>query len=191
MVIDDGYQMAFGHIKSEEIKMQKSFISSLFTLGIAFLLFALLPKPAGASEPIKVTTSQLTLGTALKIANAAIAQCRKSGYEVSATVVNREGITQVALRDTLAPPISLKFSTEKAYTSAMFDAKGTDLQLQAKRLPLARAGAHLIFVGGSVPIEAGGEFYGAIGVSGTPNAKLDEECAAAGLNAVHDDLEMQ
>lgn len=171
--------------------MQKSFIFSLFTFGIAFLLFALLPKPAGASKPITVTTPQLTLGTALKIANAAIARCRESGYEVSATVVNRDGITQVALRDTLAPPISLTFSTKKAYTSAMFNAKGTDLQRQEKRLPLARAGEHLVFVGGSVPIEAGGVFYGAVGVSGTPNAKLDEECATAGLDAVRDDLEMQ
>jgi len=161
------------------------------TIITAWLYFFTPTLPAWASKPLSVQAAQLTLGTALKIANAVISECRKSNYEVSATVVNRDGITQVALRDTLASPISLKFSTEKAYTSAMFDAKGTELQQQAKRLPLARAGQHLVFVGGSVPIEVGGVFYGAIGVSGTPNAKLDEQCASAGLNAVRDDLEMQ
>lgn len=164
--------------------LRQIFVMAIF-LGLAPTL------AAWAGKPLTVQTDQLTLGTALKMANAAIAECRKSNYEVSATVVDRDGVTQVALRDTLASPISLKFSTEKAYTSAMFGAKGMALQQQTKRLPLARAGQHLVFVGGSVPIEVGGVFYGAIGVSGTPNAKLDEQCATAGLNAVRDDLEMQ
>lgn len=149
------------------------------------------PGPARADKPLTITVARLTLGTALKIAQGAIVACRRRGFEVTATVVDRDGITQVVLRDTLAPPLSLLVSADKAYTSAMFNARGTVLQGQPRHQPLTHAGAHLLFVGGSVPIEVGGVLYGAIGVSGTPNGRTDEECAAAGLKAVRQALELQ
>lgn len=43
---------------------------------------------------------------------------------------------------------------------------------------------------GSVPIQAGGKLYGAIGVSGAPDSMVDENCTDLGLEAVIDDLEM-
>ena len=36
-------------------------------------------------------------------------------------------------------------------------------------------------VGGGVPIKAGDEIVGAIGVSGSPGSVHDEECAEAGI----------
>ena len=49
---------------------------------------------------------------------------------------------------------------------------------------------HLVFlenvlmVGGGVPIRAGDEIVGAIGVSGSPGSVHDEECADAGILAI-------
>ncbi|MDA8092886.1 MAG: heme-binding protein [Betaproteobacteria bacterium] len=146
---------------------------------------------AQADEALAVHVAQLTLDSATQMARGAIAACRKAGYQVAVTVVDRDGITQVALRDTLAPPVALRISFDKAYTSAMFEAKGTALERTRAHSPLAQAGEHLAFSGGAVPIEAGGIFYGAIGVSGTPEGRLDERCAAAGLAVLKDDLEMQ
>lgn len=151
----------------------------------------LLPAVVRADKPLTTTIAKLTLGTALKIAQEAISACRKKGFEVTATVVDREGIDQVVLRDTLAAPLSLAISHDKAYTSAMFDASGALLQQQPRHEPLTHAGAHIVFVGGSVPIEAGGVFYGAVGVSGTPSAQTDEYCAEAGFKSVEQALEMQ
>ncbi|MHB1949971.1 MAG: GlcG/HbpS family heme-binding protein [Acidiferrobacteraceae bacterium] len=149
------------------------------------------PMLARAAKPLAVSVSRLTLGTAMKIAQGAVMACRKKGFQVSATVVDRDGVQQVVLRDTLAAPLSLTISYDKAYTSAMFNATGSALQHQPRHAPLSQAGAHLLFVGGSVPIEAGGVFYGAVGVSGTPSAAIDQSCAAAGLKTVHEALEMQ
>lgn len=159
---------------------------------LALMVF-LLPVPSAwaADTVLSVHVSRLTLAATRKMADAAIAACEKAGYQVSVTVVDRNGVTQIAERDTLAPPLSLKISFDKAYTSAMFDAKGSVLQKQDKRVALARLGEHLAFTAGAVPIEAGGIFYGAIGVSGTPEGLLDEHCAEEGLKAVHEDLEMQ
>jgi uncharacterized protein GlcG (DUF336 family) len=51
-------------------------------------------------------------------------------------------------------------------------------------------GEGLAFMAGSVPIQAGGKLYGAVGVSGAPDGMDDEKCAAAGVEAVQMDLEM-
>lgn len=144
-----------------------------------------------ADQALSVRVPQLTLGTALKIAHAALAACRAKGFQVTATVVDREGIPQVVLRDTIAAPLSLSISRDKAYTAAMFRARGTELQRQPRHEPLAQAGEHLVFGAGSVPIEAGGLFYGAVGVSGTPSGAVDEACAEAGVEAVRTALDMQ
>jgi uncharacterized protein GlcG (DUF336 family) len=39
----------------------------------------------------------------------------------------------------------------------------------------------VLMVGGGVPIRAGDELVGAIGVAGSPGAAYDEECADAGI----------
>jgi uncharacterized protein GlcG (DUF336 family) len=160
----------------------------------AFIILSGTIGTAQAADPqpqLTVKVAQLTLETALKMAAASIEDCRKAGYSVAVTVVNRDGAAQVSERDTLAAPVALKISAEKAYTSAMFQSKGTDLEKFPGRGALGTADAGLLFAGGSVPINVGGYIYGAIGVSGTPSGALDEQCAQAGLDAVSDDLAMQ
>ncbi|MGC9163627.1 MAG: GlcG/HbpS family heme-binding protein [Thiomonas sp.] len=156
----------------------------------ALCLGAVCIAPTLAAEPLTVTVHRLTLDTAERIALGAIKACRAKGLQVSATVVDRDGIVQATLRDTLAPPVSLDISRQKAYTAAMFGIKGTAMGPQAAS-PLALLGDGLAFTAGSVPIQAGGRLYGAVGVSGAPDGKVDEECAQAGLDAVLPDLEMQ
>jgi uncharacterized protein GlcG (DUF336 family) len=39
-------------------------------------------------------------------------------------------------------------------------------------------------------IEAGGSLLGAIGVSGAPGAREDDACAAAGITAIREDIEL-
>ena len=169
------------------MRVKKLLIAGMFVLPFGPGLLA----SASAKGALTLKVGRLTVDTALTMAKAAMLDCRKQGYQVAVTVVDREGIPQVSLRDTLAPPLALRFSINKAYTSAMFDAKGSALADEKRYVPLARAGEHLVFGAGSVPIEAGGMYYGAIGVSGTPSGKIDEDCASAGLAAVQDELEMQ
>ena len=44
-------------------------------------------------------------------------------------------------------------------------------------------------LGGGLMIEAGGSLLGAIGVSGAPGGKDDDDCASAGIAAICDDIE--
>ncbi len=120
-----------------------------------------------------VNVSRLSMDVANKIAMATIEACREKGIPVSVTVVERNGIPQAKLRDTMAPPVSWSISEKKAYTAVMFNVKGSQLSGRANS-PLQTMGEGLAFMAGSVPIQAGGKLYGAVGVSGAPDGMDDE-----------------
>lgn len=145
--------------------------------------------PQVQAEALTVDVSRVTLDVANKVAMEAVMACRAKGIPISATVVDRNGIVQAQLRDTTAPPVSLSISQKKAYTAVMFNAKGSQLTRQAQGA-LPTLGEGLAFMAGSVTIEGSGKLFGAIGVSGAPDGMVDEECAAAGVKAVQDDLDM-
>lgn len=138
--------------------------------------------------PLSVGVQRLSLESAQRVAQATIAECRKRGYQVSVTVVDRNGIPQVVMRDTLAPPVSVSISQDKAYTSANFFSPSGGLD-RLKGSPLYNRDG-LAMLAGGVLIEAGGQVYGAVGVSGAPGGEIDEGCAKAGVDAITEDLEM-
>jgi uncharacterized protein GlcG (DUF336 family) len=139
-------------------------------------------------EAMVVPVKRLTMTTALSIAQGAIEACRRQGIQITATVVDRDGNAQVVLRETIAAPLTLTISQQKAYTAANFNA-ATSALLDRAGTPLGRVTGVMMWAGG-VPIQAGGSLLGAIGVSGAPSEATDEQCAQAGIDAVQDDLEM-
>lgn len=144
--------------------------------------------PVAAQDGLSVSVKRLTLDTATTIAQATVAACREKGIQVGVTVVDRNGIVQVALRDTVAPPITLPISKGKAVAAVNFGVSTEQLADRANG-PIGRTPG-LVMARGGLPIEAAGSNYGAVGVSGAPSGKTDEECAQAGIDAVIDDLEM-
>ena len=156
-------------------------LTAALTLGLAST--ALL-----AESPPTVSVQRLSMETALSIAQEAVASCRKQGIQIGVTVVDRNGTVQVALRDTIAAPITAKISKQKAFTAANFNAATSALGDRANT-PIGRVRG-LVMSAGGLPIEAGGMLLGAVGVSGAPSGKTDEECAQAGIDKVMDDLEM-
>ena len=139
-------------------------------------------------ESLYVSIKRMTMEVANTVAMAAVLDCRERGIQATATVVDKNGIVQAVVRDTLAPPISLLVAEQKAYTSANFSV-ATSVLNQQPESPLSNVPG-LMMGSGGVLIEAGGTIYGAIGVSGAPSGQIDEECANAGIAAVIDDLEM-
>ena len=151
-----------------------------------------LPALAPAAEPATYTVRQLTEETALKAAQAALASCRASGYQVAVAVVDRAGLAQVLLRDRFAGAHTVEVSMNKAWTAASTRTATSEIQ-RITRPGEAMSGLRnvprVVALAGGLPIEAGGSVLGAIGVSGAPGGEADEACAKAGLRAVADDLE--
>lgn len=135
----------------------------------------------------------LTPETALKAAQAALARCRSSGFQVAVAVVDRMGVVQVLLRDRFAGAHTPETATGKAWTAVSFRTSTTELAdaTQAgKPQSGIRSRPGVVAVGGGLMIEAGGSVLGGIGVSGAPGGKEDEACATAGIAAIRDSLEL-
>lgn len=143
-----------------------------------------------AEEPMMLPIQRLAMHMAIKAAQATITACRKEGLSVAVTIIDRGGHTQVTLRDTLAMPITVPISKQKAYAALNFNTATSELESRFK-MPFGAAKLDGLIIGaGGLPITAGSTILGAIGVSGAPSGKTDEACAAAGLKAITDDLEM-
>jgi len=159
----------------------------LRTLISAALLTAL-PFAAQAEDSMMISVKRLSMGTAQAIAQATIEACRAEGIQIGVTVVDRDGVAQVVMRDTIAPVITLPISQGKAYAAVMFNVPTSELGERANG-PIGRVPGVVMSAGG-VPIQVGGALLGGVGVSGAPSGETDEKCAAAGVAAVQDDLEM-
>jgi uncharacterized protein GlcG (DUF336 family) len=157
------------------------------TLAAALLTLSL---PALADAPVIIKIPRLTLEASEKIAQATVAACRKEGIQIGVTVVDRAGQPMVFLRDTLAPPVTIEVSRQKAYTAVNFNAPLSTLENRFTQPFSVGKIDGLVFSAGGIPIEAAGNIVGAVGVSGAATGAQDEACAKAGIDAVRMDLEM-
>jgi uncharacterized protein GlcG (DUF336 family) len=136
-----------------------------------------------------VNLKRLSLESANRIAQGAIEACREKGIQIGVTVVDRDGTVQVVMRDTIAAQITVPISRMKAFTAANFNAATSALTDRADTA-IGRIDG-LVMSAGGLPIQAGGQLLGAVGVSGAPSGKTDEACAQAGIDTIIDDLEME
>lgn len=147
------------------------------------------PALAQATFTVRVLTPE----TALKAAQAALRKCRDGGYQAAVAVVDRAGVVQVVLRDRFAGPHTPEMARAKAYTAVSFRTDTTALA-EATQPGRPQSGIRnrpdVAAVGGGLMIQAGGSLLGAIGVSGAPGGKEDDACAAAGIEAIREDIEL-
>ncbi len=143
-------------------------------------------KTAFADELLREAV--LPLGIANKAVQAALESCKKDGYRVSASVVDRAGVLRAMGRADGAGSHTVDSSRKKAYTAASMRRTTTELAELINKMPTLQAlrdiNPEILIVGGGLPIEIGGEVVGGIGVGGAPGAHLDDACAQDGLDAI-------
>ncbi len=137
-----------------------------------------------ADMPATLNLEVLSPYVANKIVVAAVEDCTKRGYLVSASVVGRDGNLIAFLRNPLSGPHTIKVSQRKAFTSASLKVSTSAMK---SRPDLNYAPGILLIVGG-VPIKVGGKFYGGVAVAGAV-PEIDEKCALSGIEAIKEILE--
>lgn len=149
----------------------------------AVLLFA--PR-AGADELPK--ESLLPLSMATKAVQTALEACKKDGYRVSVSIVDRAGVLRAMGRADGAGSHTVDSSRKKAYTAASLRRPTTELAELIAKVPTLQAlremNPEILILGGGLPIDISGDVVGGIGVGGAPGAHLDDACAQAGLDAI-------
>jgi uncharacterized protein GlcG (DUF336 family) len=158
-------------------------LSHLVVIGLA----------AGIAAPTRaqlLVHHDLSYAIARTIAETAMESCTAKGYAVSVVVVDRDGEDIVAFRGDNAGPHTLENARRKAYTARSFR---TSTATYAKRFadndPVVREQVTLprvIAIPGGLPVKAGDDVIGGVGLSGTPG--VDEPCVQAGLDKVADQL---
>ena len=148
-------------------------MATLMKIGILAGLF-LATTAHAAEQPLTVNIKRLSMETALRMAQAAITQCRKEGVQIAVTV-----------------DITVPISRQKAHTAMAFNSPLSQLEGRFTKPFQVPKIEGLIISAGGLPINIGGNILGGIGVSGAPSGTTDEKCAKAGLDAVSADLEME
>jgi uncharacterized protein GlcG (DUF336 family) len=162
-----------------------------FSLAFSSILFGL-----SASAESLPTRKQLPLSVAMEAAMEAVTVCEKSGYRVTATVVDASGLVKAVAKGDLAPPHTLDSSHGKSYAAVSL---GPNFSESTTSAIVGRVGSGPAFgplqrlpgvflVPGGVVIKSGEDVVGAIGVGGAPGGEKDEVCAQAAVAKIADRL---
>lgn len=152
---------------------------------------ALLVTASVANAQAVRTERNISLDLANQIAAASVAACSAKGYAVTATVVDRAGTVRAVQRADNAGPHTLAASQQKAFTSASARNNTQAMMEGAQKNPAAANLVNIpgfLLLGGGVPVRAGNDVIGAVGIGGAPGGHLDEQCAVAALEQVKDQL---
>lgn len=154
---------------------------------LAILL--LVPAVAFARQAAKpaagvYTERALSLDLAVDLARAAIDKCRADGYRTTVAIVDTGGNLKVSIRDDGTSPHTVEVAQKKAYTAMIYRRPSweTVKTWAAQSPPPLIEGT--IALGGGMPIRAGDQILGGVGVSGASGQDKDEVCANAGIAAV-------
>ena len=146
---------------------------------------ALAPSLANANADALITERTISLSAALEMATTSLDRCRADGYKVTITVLNRHARTAVVLSEDGANPHTVENSMRKAYTA--FTTRAPSVEM-GKRPPALLSGLLLLdkvtMIEGGLPIFAGKELVGSIGISGAPGGEKDAACAQAGIDKI-------
>ena len=126
----------------------------------------------------------------IAIAQAAVEKCASMGFKTSAAVVDRGGNLIVLLHGDGAGLHTNEGAEREAYTARTFSQPSAEYVKRLEQRPETAFGSRqytrAIALAGGLPIKAGDEIIGAVGVSGSPGK--DDDCSQAGIDKVADQL---
>ncbi|QIX94962.1 heme-binding protein [Cedecea sp. FDAARGOS_727] len=138
-----------------------------------------------------LSQKNLSLELADKLAQSALQVCAKDNYNVAVTVVDRSGTPLVMKRMDNAGPHTVEASRMKAWTS-LTTKNPTDNVMKGSQSNAGAANMRdipgFLLLAGGVPIKAGEQVIGAIGIGGAPGGHLDQACAIEALKTIENEL---
>ena len=156
------------------------------TLMVLLASLAIVPGAAIAQSAV-ITERTLSFAAALEAAKTSLESCQKGGYKVTVTVLGRNGRTLVVLHDDGANPHTIENSFRKAYTSLTFRRPSGEFGKAQAALPPPHGAMvlqNITSAEGALPIMAGKDLVGSMGISGAPGGHLDAACVQAGIEKI-------
>lgn len=149
------------------------------------------PGGAGGKPPPEQGTDARgpTLAVAIEAAQAALDACKADGYNVGVSVIDSAGQPRVALSQDGATGGHVYTGVRKSLAALAFGMPTSQIAAAeaADKSVATKAKPNMAMMAGAVPLMAGKDVIGAIGVSGASSLQ-DEKCAAAGAAKVKSKL---
>ena len=159
----------------------------LIALASAAALLLLMTISTAVSQELLVQKA-LSLDMAEAIARAALESCRAQGYHPVVYVVDANSDLKAVLRDDGPNSLATEIARRKAITAVAYRRPSAETaKAWATNKPLVTPEGALPAAGG-VPIKAGDQVIGGVGIVGAPGGDKDEACANAGIAKVSDKL---
>jgi uncharacterized protein GlcG (DUF336 family) len=138
----------------------------------------------GAQDKL-LTSKVLPLQLEIEAAQAAIDACATKHVAVHAYVVDALGNIKLLLVGDGAHYDTVSGARRKAYTAAILGEPTIDIQRKLAANPgmAKQSDPNFLFLGGGIPVRAGGEVIGALSVGGG-SPEQDAACAQAGLDKI-------
>jgi uncharacterized protein GlcG (DUF336 family)/NAD-dependent dihydropyrimidine dehydrogenase PreA subunit len=136
-----------------------------------------------ANKPIQTLTAE----RAARVVEAIEAYARVMGLAVAAVVLDTRGEALTTRAVGATAPDALELASRKACTALSYELPTHELRAGGAEPRLRRelvGAAQLLPVGGGVPVVAGRDLLGAIGVAGSARSEDDVLCCQAGLAAL-------
>lgn len=147
-----------------------------------------------ADAPPAAASKTLPIAAAIEVAQAAIASCKASGYNVTVMIMDADYATRLVLRDDAAAARTIEIARRKAYTVIKTGMSSGEFgktvpkpegpqpaRAPGSPIPGVNGDDNLITFAGGKQIRVGSDLLGAISVSGAPGGDKDEVCVDAGL----------
>jgi len=146
------------------------------------------PRPPGAMQQPAAPAPPIAL--AVKAAETVAKEC--SQYKLAVAVVNSRGEPILVYLSDGSEASHGFTAVRKAYTAITFQVPTSELvvkgQQDAEFSARIKADPNLMAFKGGIPLKAGGQIIGAIGVSGAEPGGHDDECGLKGVAAIKDQL---
>jgi uncharacterized protein GlcG (DUF336 family) len=169
--------------------MPRSAVANVLSLAVFGLAAGIAPAPVSAQG--LVTTHRISAAVASELVAGAVAACKEQTYNVTAVVLDIDGVRQAMLRGDGAGIATLEVANDKAFTSISTRTDTGVLVERAKTTPPSQfllKVPHMLLLQGAIVIKIGEETVGALGVSGAPGGEKDEACARSALDKISGQL---
>jgi uncharacterized protein GlcG (DUF336 family) len=167
-------------------------VALLGALALAALATSSSAQQAAPAQPRVPPAKGPTMALSLEAAQTAIATCTANGFTVAVSLVDSAGVLKALVAADGASKGAVESSTKKAVTANALKMPSSEVQEKIKTdqalAAKVSADTNLFARAGALPLMAGTEQIGAIGVGGAPGGDKDEACAKAGLDKIKDRL---
>jgi uncharacterized protein GlcG (DUF336 family) len=163
--------------------MANSYLSRLRVhVPAAFVVLTIVASAATCRAQTLVIQKALSDEAAFAVVHGALDKCHADGYRVSLTLLDSSGGVRIQVRGDATSPHTLEHSRRKAYTALTFKRpSGETAKAWAAATTPPPVIEGTVAAQGGLPIKAGTEVIGALGISGAPGGEKDEACAAVGI----------